>query len=65
MLLVVSLAEDINANRLVPLTMLVLNRFLNVSMSSPWREQASFAFGFLFDDVSSKKTALSAALTEP
>jgi len=44
---------------------LVLNRFLNVSVSSQWRRQASFAFGFLFDGVLAEEESLDRALTEP
>ena len=45
--------------------MLVLNRLLNASVSSPWREQASFASAFLFDGVLAEEESLDRALTEP
>jgi hypothetical protein len=49
----------------VPLTMLLLNRLLNVSVSLPWREQASFASAFLSDAVLAEEESLDRALTEP
>ena len=43
---------------------LVLNRYLNVSVSSEWRRQTNFAFVFLFDDVLTEEESLDRALTQ-